>query len=371
MNNSRIDALELVHCPVTEKTTWSFIRLGMSDGVTGWGEATWVRNPAALGDYHAAARQQLLGQEWTALESMLSGETGILPAPRAAIRSALEQAMWDIRGKRHGCFAAALAANPHRRRIPLYANINRSIRDRSGAGFERAGKKAVAAGFDRIKIAPFDGLTPENCRSPLGLKLMEDGLARVAATRSGIGGAELYVDCHWRLDPYTASAIMKELAGLGVSWFECPLPEIPDHIPALKTLRGEAHGLGMRLAGLEELTGPAQFIPWLAAGAYDVVMPDVKYARGISGVTEVAALAAAHGAGCAPHNPSGPICHAASMVACAISGTIEQLEHQFDETPAFWQLIDEDFPRPRNGATLMPTQAGLGASLRRLSASVE
>ncbi|WP_213989442.1 enolase C-terminal domain-like protein [Sodalis sp. dw_96] len=361
-DNGRIEALELLHCPVTEKTTWSFIKLRLSDGMTGWGEASWVRHPAALDVYHALARERLLGQDWTGLTEYLSGDTVTLQ--QAAIWSALDQAMWDIRGQRRGCPSSALTGSLHHECVPLYANINRSITDRSEPGFMLAGQKAVAAGFNRIKIAPFDGLTPENLRSPQGVKLMELGLSRVAATRAGIGAADLYVDCHWRFDAQSASAVMKELSALGVSWFECPLPETSENIPALKRLRGQANGLGMRLAGLEELISPALFTPWLAAGAYDVVMPDVKYARGISGVLAVASLAAAYGIGCAPHNPSGPICHAASLVACAVSETIDLLEHQFDETPAFWQMIDDDFPRPRNGESLLPSAWGLGTPLR-------
>ncbi len=362
MINPRIDAFDLVHCPVTAKTTWSFIRLRMSDNVTGWGEATWVRDPAALDASHAAIRRHLVGREWPVLAGFLARHTA--GVPQSAIASALEQAMWDIRGKRGGCAAAALADKHYRRQVPLYANINRSIIDRSATGFRLAGQKAVAAGFTRIKIAPFDGVTPENAPTPAGRLLIEAGLARVAATRAAIGPAtELYVDCHWRFDPRTAAAVMKEVAALGVVWFECPLPETAANVPALKRLRASANALGMRLAGLEELTGPADFIPWLAAGAYDVVMPDVKYARGIAGVLAVADLAASYGVGCAPHNPSGPIAHAASLTACAIGGAIEQLEHQFDETPLFWHMIDAHFPRPAHGASLLPSLPGLGTPL--------
>lgn len=364
MNNSRITALELVHCPVTANTTWSFIRLSLADGASGWGEASWVREPGALGPCHDAARQRLLGQPWTALAAYIARETrGV---PQAAIASALEQAMWDIRGKERGDYAAALAGAGYRTRVPLYANINRSIVQRNEEGFARAAQKALAAGFNRVKIAPFDGLTPENLHTPPGRRLLDDGLARVAAVRASQGpDDELYVDCHWRFDGPGASSVLKELAALGVSWFECPLAETPDSIPALKGLRGEANTLGMRVAGLEGLTRPAAFLPWLAAGAYDVVMPDVKYAQGIAGVAAVAALAATYGIACAPHNPSGPIAHAASLVACAISHSIEQLEHQFDETPAFWRLMDGDFPRPADGASLTPSLPGLGAALRR------
>jgi len=363
MNDILIQALDLVHCPVTVKTTWSFIRLTLSDGMIGWGEASWVRHPAALDAHAHAARQYLLGQPWHQLAPYLAQETqGV---PQAAVLSALEQAQWDLNGHYADCYAAGLGGQAYQRRIPLYANINRGIVERDAAGFGLAGQRAVMAGFNRIKIAPFDGLTPENSHSPSGRKLLDLALTRVAATRQSIGAdAELFVDCHWRFDPRGAAAVLPALAALGVSWFECPLPETLDNIAHLKRLRALANALGMRLAGLEELTHPRAFLPWLRAGVYDVVMPDVKYARGIGGVREVARLAAAYGTDCAPHNPSGPISHAASLVACALGDRPALLEHQFDETPIFWQLIGETFPHPADGASLTPTLPGLGAAPR-------
>lgn len=363
MNKILIQALDLMHCPVTVKTTWSFIRVTLSDGMTGWGEASWIRHPAALDAHAGAARQHLVGQPWHELERYLARETN--GVPQAAILSALEQALWDIKGHYAGCYAAGLGGRAYQHRIPLYANINRGIVERDAAGFGLAGQKAARAGFTRIKIAPFDGLTPENIHTLPGRKLLDHGLARVAATRQSIGtNAELFVDCHWRFDPLGAAAVLPELAALGVSWFECPLPENLDNIAHLKHLRGLANTLGMRLAGLEELTHPKAFLPWLSAGVYDVVMPDVKYARGIGGVRAIARTAAAYGIGCAPHNPSGPIAHAASLVACALDDGLALLEHQFDETPVFWRLVSDTFPRPADGASLTPTLPGLGAAAR-------
>lgn len=64
---------------------------------------------------------------------------------------------------------------------------------------------------------------------------------------------------------------------------------------------------GYTLTRLDELTHPDAFRPWPEAGCDDVVMPDVKYAGGISGVLRVAELAAQYATACAPHNPMGPV----------------------------------------------------------------
>ena len=86
--------------------------------------------------------------------------------------------------------------------------------------------------------------------------------------------------------------------------------EEPGAIPALKRWRALCNARGMVLAGLETQIGLAAFEPYLSAGAYDVVMPDVKYVGGLVETVAVAERAAACGVAVSPHNPSGPVCHA-------------------------------------------------------------
>jgi galactonate dehydratase len=365
MNAANIRAISLHHVHVTPKTTWSFLELKLDDGTTGWGEATLMHTPRMLDAPAAAAKQALTGHTLTLLDDYVAAR-GIAPLPQASIASALEQAAWDARAQQAGCSAAQLRGTPARQRVTLYANMNRRTTDRSPAGFFTSAQQSVAAGYAALKMAPFDQVNPENDATPEGRRFIDEGLARVAAVRQAAGpDVQVYVDCHWRFKPMTASAVLRELAALGVTWFECPLPEIPEAMVALRKLRAESNARGMRLAGLEELTHPDAFLPWLQAGCYDVVMPDVKYAGGISGVLRVAELAAAHTTACAPHNPSGPVCHAASLAVCAIGSHVEMLEHQFDETPAFWDLVDGDLPRPQKGVSDLPTGLGLGVAIRR------
>jgi len=175
-------------------------------------------------------------------------------------------------------------------------------------------------------------------------------------------GQELFVDCHWRFPPALAADVGDALAERGVTWFECPIAEGMEAIPDLKRIRARANARGMRLAGLEELPAPSAFRPFIDAGAYDIVMPDVKYAGGVGGILAIAAAARAHGIACAPHNPTGPVCHAASLAACAIA-TLPLLEHQFDETPLFFMLAGGSLPRPASGASVLPSGTGFGIGL--------
>jgi galactonate dehydratase len=138
-----------------------------------------------------------------------------------------------------------------------------------------------------------------------------------------------------------------------VTWFECPLPETPEHFAAIKRLRGKANAAGMRLAGAEQFIGAAGFRPILEQGLYDVVMPDVKYAGGLAECLRIAKLAASHGVACSLHNPSGPVCHAHSLHASAAMESNERLEYQHGETPRFYEIAP-GLAAPVGGSAALP-----------------
>jgi galactonate dehydratase len=252
---------------------------------------------------------------------------------KAAAHSAVEQALWDLAARAADRPLAELLGGAKRSRIELYANINRGTADRSPAGFAARAAEAVAAGFRAIKIAPFDGVTQTEKRS------IQAGYARIAAAADAIARrAELQVDCHWRFDEPAAHEALAECARMGVTWFECPLPEKPDQYAAIRRLRAKANAAGMRLAGAELFIGAQGFRPLLEQGLYDVVMPDVKYAGGLGECLRIAALAARHGVACSLHNPSGPVCHAHSLHVSSVLGGDERLEYQHGETPRFYAI---------------------------------
>jgi galactonate dehydratase len=64
----------------------------------------------------------------------------------------------------------------------------------------------------------------------------------------------------------------------------------------------------------------------------------------------------------APHNPTGPIAHVASIHACAASPTVLWLEHQWNESPLFDTLAGP-MPPIADGAFEVPDGAGLGACI--------
>jgi len=72
---------------------------------------------------------------------------------------------------------------------------------------------------------------------------------------------------------------------------------------------------------------------------------------------------AGRGIAVSPHNPTGPICHAASLQLCAALPGFSMLEMQLDETPLFWSLAEPGLPPVDGGSSAVPAGAGLGVTL--------
>lgn len=357
-----ITRIEPVIIDVSDKTDWTFIEVETSDGLTGTGEATLYGQEQAMASYVRDLAGNLLGGPETAIESLVAETAGLADRIRRAVISALEHALWDIRGKRADKPVYALLGGIKRDRIPIYANINRRTVDRSPAGFTASARDAAAAGYNQIKIAPFDGLQPD--MGAAGEDLFQAGLERIAASCAAMGpDGQVLVDCHWRLNVARTEELIRQAAALGLYWVEGPLLEDPDDCADLVRLRPLAESLGVRLAGGEQGTTFEYFEKFIAAGVYDVIMPDVKYTGGIGEMLRLAKLAADNGVGFAPHNPTGPLCHIASLHVAAAADDMLVLEHQFDESPLFLALCPGAVPVIEAGQSALPTGPGLGFNL--------
>jgi galactonate dehydratase len=347
---------------VSEKTDWIFVRLDTQSGRTGWGEATLQGSVAAVHAHVRRIAPAMTGRKLSSTADVMDilGTCGRDAAEAAAV-SAIDQALWDVRAQERGETLAKALGDPRRTTIGLYANINRGTLDRSPAGFAARAVEAVTSGFDAIKIAPFDGLRPDDPNKTEAAKKLMAGLDRIAAVRAAIGPAvRLLVDCHWRLTEASAADVLRELEPLKLYWFECPIAEDISNFAALRRLRARANATGVRLAGCEMMIGRQGFQPFLEAGVYDVIMPDVKYAGGVRELERIAQAAANQGVACSPHNPSGPIAHAHSLHLSAHLPLFPFLEFQYGESPLFFDFIDGSLPDPRTGRSNLPSGVGLG-----------
>lgn len=366
---SRIAVVEALAVNVSPKTNWTFVAVTTDDGQTGWGEASLNRWEAQLVASVDMLSRDVVG---STIDAAFDAVRYIPHSPGGlvmhAAKSAVEQALTDILAQRARCPVHALIGigGDGRDRVPAYANINRGIATRSPEAFAVAARAAIDAGYRAIKIAPFDGVLAQDATSTPIDALTGAGLDRVYAVRDAIGGdPALMVDCHWRFDEARASALIRDLGDASPYWIECPISEHPTQFGAIARLRLRAREGGCKLAGGETVTGADQAMAMCAAGLYDVLMPDVKYAGGYRGMLAIAEVCATHGVAFAPHNPTGPIAHLASIHACASAPSLLWLEHQWAESPLFDELIGGNPARLVEGAFVVPASLGLGARLDR------
>ncbi|KWF86758.1 hypothetical protein WL93_18045 [Burkholderia diffusa] len=361
--NNRIESVSLSIARITPTTHWAFIEIVDGQGRIGAGEATLNGRDNELEHEANLMFQQLEHLDLNEATLLLQARE-LRSLPAAAIVSALSHACADLIGQQLGCRVAELFGGVVRETIPLYANINRCTRSRSPLEFAKSARTAVSAGYTALKIAPFDGITLYGASERPDRGLISVALDRIQAVRDAIGtSVELMVDCHWRLNAWVAREMLSSTACDGLHWLECPIPETSANLAELRALRTYANRRGIRLAGCEEAVRASGFMPFIEAGAYDVMMPDIKYVGGVQEMLEIARSLERHGIEFSPHNPSGPIAHAVSLQICALTPNFNRLEIQFDETPLFTSLVDTRLPRPANGLSAVPNHPGIGVRL--------
>jgi galactonate dehydratase len=362
----RITALEFIGVQLTPKTNWCFLLVRTDAGLTGLGECTLASQEAGLAAEAIRLGALVTGQDpadRNRLCRVLPHAPGGLVAQ--TVMSALEAALWDIAGQHHQEPIHRLMGGTLRERVTLYANINRGASPRSPDGFAAAARRATAEGFTAVKLAPFEPMIWQDAGGEAAAQraAYAQGLDRIAAVREAVGrNVDVMVDAHWRFSPGGAAALLRDLAGFDLFWLECPVSE--SNLPEIRRLRSMANDRGMRLAGAESLSGLGAYRPLIEAGCYDVLMPDMKHAGGYEEIRHIAALALTAGIEIAPHNPTGPICHAHSLHLCAILPNFLRLEVQFGETPRFFALVQDGARLTfQDGAALPLTTPGLGVHL--------
>jgi galactonate dehydratase len=349
---------------ITPVTKWVFLELADGKGHVGFGEATLNGREEPL----AEAADRMAAAAVAAIDAP-PASFAARQRPRdlaeAAIVSGIDQALRDRHGRVLQRGVVDALGGSRRSAIPVYANINRRTRMRTPEAFASSARRALDAGFSAIKLAPFDAVEPAHTQE-MNRNGLAKGLECVAAVRDAIGRERrLMVDCHWRFDEQTARQLVHDADALALHWIECPLPETDANIAAITRLRALANDRGVRLAGLEQAIRLEAFLPWCRAGAYDVMMPDVKHAGGLAEVMKIGDELATRGIEMSLHNPSGPISHATSLHVCAALRECDMLEMQFDESSLFDALCGDTVSRVIDGVATVPAGVGLGVALDR------
>lgn len=265
--------------------------------------------------------------------------------------SGIDIALWDLLGQSTGQPIGRLLGGRYRERVKPYASV---LMEEPAALAEHL-RKIKSQGFRAFKIG----------WGPFGRKNHALDEAIVRAAREAVGTDSMLMvdagasDAYWPQGFKWALRTAEMLASYSVDWFEEPLH--PDALTDYVELRRRAT---VPIAGGEVLTRRQAFQPWLQAGAFDIVQPDVTKVGGMSEERRIAWMAKENGVRFIPHGWNTAVGLAADLqLASAFSDThlVEYLTGSpfIDEIAAGGWKLDAD------GLLPIPDKPGLGLQLDR------
>jgi D-galactarolactone cycloisomerase len=263
--------------------------------------------------------------------------------------SGIDIALWDILGQATGQPVGRLLGGRYRDRVRPYASLLMDQPERLADHLLRLKSK----GFRAFKIGwgPFGR----------GSHALDEEI--VAAARDVVGPEALLMvdagasDAFWPHGYKWALRTAEMLARYEVAWFEEPLR--PDALDDFVLLRRHAP---LPIAGGEVLTRRQAFQPFLAAGAFDIVQPDVTKVGGISEERRIGWMAQAHGARLIPHGWNTAVGLAADLqLASALADT--DLVEYISGSPYVDEIVVDPWRLGADGMLPIPAAPGLGLRL--------
>jgi L-alanine-DL-glutamate epimerase-like enolase superfamily enzyme len=263
--------------------------------------------------------------------------------------SGIDIALWDLLGQATGQPVGRLLGGRYRDCVRPYASVlmeePKPMADRLGA--------IRATGFRAFKIG----------WGPFGKQSNSLDEAIVRAAREAIGADSLLMvdaggsDAYWPQGYKWALRTSEMLADYGVAWFEEALP--PDALADYVRLREHSR---VPIAGGEVLTRRQSFQPWLEAGAFDIVQPDVTKVGGISEERRIAWMAREHGVRFIPHGWNTAVGLAADLQLASAFADTDLVEY-LNGSPFIDDIVTEPWRLDAEAMLSIPDSPGLGLRL--------
>ena len=312
-----------------------FVRVFTDEGIHGVGEAS------ALPSIEAEIRHKaplLLGEDpfqitrlWSKMYLQTHFMTGI--ASGGAI-SALEMALWDIKGKALGQPVWSLLGGKMRDRVRSYSHANTA----------EDARKLVDLGYTALKMGNI-----RNCP------------AKIESIRKEVGDEiDIMVDLHgppW-MTVRDAIAMGKVLEEYEILFYEEPVA--PENVEALARV---AEAVNLPIAAGERLAYIYGARELIEREIVDVIQPDAGRFGGLWQMIKVAGMAEAHYIQVAPHDGSlGPVGEMASVHFCATIPNFLIWEHRTGDVPLRYEVMQPQ-PEVVDSHIVVPDTPGLGVDI--------
>jgi L-alanine-DL-glutamate epimerase-like enolase superfamily enzyme len=303
-------------------------------GVTGFGSKLVRSLKAAVEDFGELIKGDDPIDIDAILRKLKTASAGCGPGGIATLAlTAIDVALWDIRGKALGLPLARLLGGL-RERVPAYAS-GALVRTSPVDKLQEAAAALVKEGFRQMKSQmAVEGLTPAQ------------EVERIKLVREAVGpDIALMVDINQRWSVHEAIDIGHRVEHLALGWLE-DVTSATDY----QGLASVAAALTTPICGGEYLYGIEPFRQMLEHRSVDIVMIDLLRVGGIGPWMKVAAMAEAFNIPVVSHLL--PEIHA-HLVAAAPNATVVEY------MPWTWRLF-EDPPMPQQGMLMVPAGPGLG-----------
>ena len=336
-----------------------FVKVETSGGPHGWGECyTQADRDRSIVAHVEALGRYLVGRDASHITHFVHMAYNDFAGKRGAMDfwsavSGIEQALWDIAGKRHGVPVHALLGGPCRERVRVYANG--WYPHGAPADYAAAAKATVARGFTALKFDPFPG----PWRTHISREAEEQAIATVAAVREAVGpDIDLLIEVHRRLAPMHAIRIARALERFRPFWYEEPVSST--NLDALAECRRQ---IAIPIVTGEELYTRAEFRRAFELRAADIVNPDVCNCGGILELRAIAQMAEPSLVTVSPHNYNSTTVGLAATVQISAAIPNFLITEYFVNFEARGREVAPQAFEVRDGFIGVPQSPGLGIDL--------
>jgi len=326
-----------------------FVEIKTDDGVTGIG------GPIDKVQAHIIKEQLaglLIGKNPLAIELIwdqmhrfqVHGRQG---TPMIAL-SAIDCALWDLKGKYYKEPVYKLLGGPTREEMPAYASMLGFAVEDLGLVKERAQQfKEMGYGAQKwfFRHGPMSG--------PEGFK---KNVALVKTLRETLGDDDdIMLDCWQSWDLNYAVKMVSYIEEYEPRWLE--EVAMPDRIDTYRRLRERT---SIPLSGAEHEYTRWGFKRFVDQEALDILQPDIYWAGGLSETLKIANYASVHDLITIPHGHS-------SRAGINFSITQSPIHTPYQEFLVKWNAIHQFFLKtpisPENGMIAIPEELGLGMEI--------
>lgn len=291
--------------------------------------------------------------------------------------SAVDVALWDIKGKVFGCPIYELLGGKVHDRLRGYANGWYSGEWAPGDGWRpiwpqeygELAREVIALGYDALKFDPFGAPPNSNWgfhSRDLAPERADLAYERVAAVREAVGPeVDVLVEVHGWLGTRSAIQWGQRIEELDPYVYEEPLDAMN-----VACMRKVSERVNIPLAAGERLYTRYQFREYIEQQVIDLLQPDIGLAGGITEVKKIAAMAETYDLHVQPHNCHGPIATAAAVQldACCTNFLIQELVPFRDRIT--YEIVNEPPELEiEDGHLVVPDRPGLGVTLNEEMAS--